>query len=82
MNNDIALLDALLRDYEHAGGGVRELNQRLKRATTSTEFEQIAAEAHRRSTVDQVPPSIEMAYQVLGALARRRIAEKEDVHHG
>ena len=82
MSEDAALLDALLRDYEYTGGGVRELNERLKRATTCTEFEQIAAEAHRRSTVSQLPPIIETAYHVLGALARRRIAEGKDVHHG
>ncbi len=82
MSNDTAFLEALLQQYAQTRGGVRERNQRLKQATTCAESAYIAAETQQRSQWYHLPSSIETAYHVLGAFARRHIEEREGVHHG
>ena len=57
---------------EQRGDGVRELHQRFQDATTSAEFEEIAAVAERRRGRGDVPPPVETAYAVLISLARQR----------
>ena len=59
-------------DAEQRGDGVRELHQRLQDATTSAEFEEIAAEGERRRGRTGLQPPVETAYDVLISLARQR----------
>ena len=57
---------------EQRGDGVRELHQRFQDATTSAEFEEIAAEGERRRGRPDVQPPVETAYDVVISLARQR----------
>ncbi len=57
---------------EQRGDGVRELHQRFQDATTSAEFEAIAAEAQRRRARPDLQPPVETAYDILISLARQR----------
>ncbi len=57
---------------EQRGDGVRELHHRFQDATTSAEFDAIAAEGERRRGRPDLPPPVETADDVVISLARQR----------
>jgi len=57
---------------EQRGDGVRELHQRFQDATTSAEFDAIAAEGERRRGQPDLQPPVETADDVVISLARQR----------
>ncbi len=61
-----------LDNAEQRGDGVRELHQQFQEATTSAEFEAIAAEAQWRRARPDLQAPVETAYDILISLVRRR----------